>query len=484
MRRVLAIVGVLAIAGAVDAEADSAAQTRCGTPALLPALASRPRIDASAVPLTANGDKLTRDGFGAGYTTKLTNNFAVKWRDPSVTDAEAQLVADSLEKAWSKYIVELGHDVCTGCGTYRLNAYIARPADSPSIEFSGGYAWIDDEGYPFFVISRDVFELPRAAERVQAIAVHEFYHDVQFSTGAFAWGEGEHGWFWEATAEWAAQETLPELPDPFLFVGALAVKSELPLYYYGDALGGDAVSGLHQYGASLFFRYATQTLGDPALVVDAWKHGAPRAEPLATIAAELPPDRELPALYGEFAAHAAVWDYPEPQRAFIVDSIAQYQQMYAAVDPIAARVPAEGIAMTTLVRPPYGYGYAVIELARPATGRFEVEARISSSGAATLQGAVVYGAPGAATYEPLAIADGTTGSAQIDLPDDIDVAYLVVSTITDERVTGDPIPLAYRVTPVERDDVGAGCDAGGGGAGWLVLGALVAPLAQRRRRPA
>lgn len=458
---------------------------RCGTPALLrkgpiPALATN--IPARA----AAGPKLTREGFGGTFQEHLSANFAIKWMDPSVTIAQAQIVSDALELAWAKYIDELGHDPCTGCDTFRLNAYISRAEDTPSIDFGGGYAYLDDEGYPYFVISRSIFAAGDAAAAVKAVAVHEFYHDIQFSTGAFAWGSTDYGWFWEATAEWAAQEALPAAADPYVFSGAFAVKSELPLYHYGDPFGADPVEGVHQYGAAIFFRHLTDKLDAPSVVVNAWEQSGAADEPLAAVSAQLP-SSDLVTLHTEFAARNAIWDYPH--RQFIIDSLGYYKGGYPGQTEIAAFVPPGGIGMTALARSPYGFGYSTIELRRPATGRFRIDAQMMASAIpAELHGTVVYGEPGAATYTPLAIT-GTTGSVTMDVPASAVRLYLVLSTTTDERLTGQAIPLSYAVTPVDPavDDVdpaeaGGCCETGSNPAGSVVAFAAVLLVLRRRRR--
>jgi len=451
---------------------------RCGTTELL-ATRPIPRL-AQVLHRAAAGPKGAREGFpGTTFQTTESTNFAVKWADATITTAQAQIVADGLEIAWAKYIDDLGHDPCTGCDTFKLNAYIARATDTPSIDYAGGYAWVDDAGFPYFVISREIFSQPDAAASVQAVAVHEFYHDIQFSTGAFVWDTTQYGWFWEATAEWASQEALPTASDPFVFSGAFALTSELPVYHYGDPFGADAVTGVHQYGAAIFWRYLTDKLSAPSVIVNTWEQSTADAEPLAAVTAQLP-SSDLVTIHTEFAARNSIWDYP--YRQFILDSIDLYQSAFPNLDLIAARVPAAGVALTPLARSPYGFGYSTIEIARPATGRFSAEIEIASP-TAQVHGTLVYGAPGAATYTPLETT-GQTATATIDLPAGVDTAYLVVSVTTDERLTGSAILLSYKVTPLEPEpepEAGGCCDAGTNPRGAMVL-AFGAIVALRRRR--
>ena len=466
-------------------------ERRCGTVELLPGLANRPRPPAfldSVVPLT----KSTRDAFGGTFQQVLSANFAVKWTDTTLTTAQAQVVADALERAWAKYIDELGHAPCTGCNMYRLNAYISRATDTPDIDFAGGYAWIDDQGYPYFVISRDIFSQPDANAQIAAVAAHEFYHDIQFSTGAFEWETTEYGWFWEATAEWAAQQALPESGEPFVFSGAFALRSELPVYHYGDPFGSDRLAGVHQYGAAIFFRYLTDKLS-PSVVVNTWEQASAAAEPLAEISSRLT-SSDLETIHTEFAARNAIWDYS--YRQFILDSLTLFKTNHPERDEIAARVPATGAAAATaLVRSPYGFGYSTIEIARPESGRFDVRVDMTAALPATLHATLVYGTPGAATYTPLAVA-GTSATATVELPAGVTTAYLVISTTTSERLTGNAIPVTYQVTPMAPPDMGSGsgsgmpgdeegggcCQSGSNPVGPLGLALVVMLIALRRRR--
>lgn len=480
MMRVAVVISIAVGLATVPEAAAGPRGHRCGTSALLRERPVPPL--ATTVPrLAGGGPKLVRDGFGGSFQQYVSTNFAVKWRDPTVTQAQAQAVAAALELAWQVYVDELGHAPCTGCETFVLNAYIARAQDNPGIDFDGGYAWIDDAGYPYFVISRSSL-----GEGVAALAAHEFYHDIQFSTGAFAWDTTDYGWFWEATAEWATQEALPTAADPYVFSGAFALRSELPLYHYGDPFGSDFVEGVQQYGAAIFFRHLTDKLRAPGVIVNAWEQAGPNDEPLAAIEARLP-SSNLVELHTEFAARNAIWDYPH--RHHILGSIQAFQGAFPELNLIAGLVPPGGVGMTPLARSPYGFGYATIELRRPPTGWFEIEVQMAPSTVrADLHGTVVYGEPGAATYTPLVI-DGATGTLTMNVPDTVVQLYLVLSATTSERLTGQPIPLSYRVTPVEpppveEPDLEAGgcCETGSSPAGSLVALGVLGVVLRRRRR--
>jgi uncharacterized protein (TIGR03382 family) len=482
----LALLVSLAFASTASADIP---RHRCGTPELL---ATRPipkLASPDSIPLRGGPEKMVREGFpGTSFQELLSPNFAIKWADPSVSAADAQIVADALELSWVKYIDELGHDPCFGCETFRLNAYIARDEgiDNPGIGFAGGYAFIDNDGFPYFVISRNLIA-PGNEDSIRGVAVHEFYHDIQFSTGSFAWETTPYGWFWESTAEWATQEALPGNSNGFVFTGAYALKSELPVYHYGDPFGGDPVEGVHQYGSSIFFRHVTEKLASPAIIVNTWENSTANDEPLQKIQDNLP-SSNIVALFSEFAARNAIWDYE--WRDQVINSIGTYKQFDPSLSEVMFRVPSAGVPMTDLPRSPYGFGYSTIELDRPATGRFEFEI-LKAPVPGGMFATVVHGAPGSATYTPLevnAASNAATGS--FVFPEGLFRAYLVVGVFTEDRLTTAPVTLSFRVSPIEIEpepepevpgEGGGCCDAGSSPVGSLAL-ALVALVGLRRKR--
>jgi hypothetical protein len=462
---------------------------RCGTPRLL-ATQRIPKL-ATRSPRTRllDGPKQVQDTFGEAYQILESTNFAVKWLDLSIQPDLAQLAVDALEQSWTKYIDEFGHAPCETCDEFKINAYITGAMETPAIDYAGGYAWVDQGGNPYFVISKDLFASVDSAETIASVAAHEFYHDVQFASGAFTFETTPYGWFWEATAEWAAQHVLPDAADPFVFSGAFALRSELPLYFYGDPFGENQVEGVHQYGAAIFWRFVTDKLGSPAAIVDTWEEAGADAEPMNEVEARLP-SGDLAALHTEFAARNVLWDYP--YRDFILASIANYQAFSPELDLISLRVPANGTPRAPLPRPPYGFGYTTIEIARPDLGQMTVEVSTIVNANVALHGTVVFDQPGGPTYLPLPVDAATaTGRLTIDFPAGVERAYLVVSITTPTRITSSPFAVQFAATPGVPEDEsepdggeGGGCcqTARGGEASALGLAGIVAILLGRRRR--
>ncbi len=486
------LVAVLMGAGGSPVWADpSDSIPRCGTPERLDLIAQQPL--ASEFPALATSEKLVRDAFDNAYTQRLSTNFVVKWLDSSITQTDAQNVLDALERGWSKYVTELRHSAPTGALTYRINAYLSRETDQPAIDYAGGYATIDFEGFPYLVVSRDLLSKPQNLEKV---SIHELYHLIQFATGAYP--GTTYAWYWEATADWAAIQTVPTNPKSYVLSGGLALRPDLPLYSWVD-FRTDYIAGTHQYGASLFFVHLTNKFGDPQIVAASWKNAPLGAEPIAMVTSLLPASTSLPTLFAEFAAHNAIWDYPG--RDAIQASIALFKESYPTADEIAARVPAAGAPLTMLQEKTYGLGYATIELARPSTGWVDVELQMTQLAPdVRLQATFVAGSPGSAIYTPLTI-DGTKATGKLGFPEGVTTAYLSIAPTTDRRTTAIEVPLSYRVTPTEGppiaidnpNDNGAassdgdvvpvlgGCRAGGGWSTWFPGIAVLALFLVRRR---
>jgi hypothetical protein len=464
----------LALALAVVVASPAAAAPRCGTNArLLEPGRRRPPEVALA------GSKMIRDPFPAAHELRTSANFALRWQAAALDDAQAQMVLGAAESAWSLYVGELGHRTPIGSDAFLLDIYVSTATDTPAIDYGGGYATLDGEGYPYFVVSADLLASPTSLRHV---VTHELYHCFQTSRDAFR-VDGSF-WYWEATAEWAAQERAPEEPDSYAFTGALGLSTHVPMFYMGDPSGAeDPVTGIHQYAASLFPRYLTDTRRDRSLVPATWETAGPNDDALDALLGRVAQDPERAAdLFGEFSAHAAVWDLPHAA------AIAPSVEVFAASYPERARPAATvgpggtgGFVEVEADRRLHAYSFDVIELARPAAGDLHVELAVDAAGSA---GTPVR--PRATLvragwrYTPVPVADGV-GRVSAKLDHDESRAWLVVAAVASTRDVAETFPFQFRVGPEVGDDsLHAGCRAGGRAPGvWLVL--LVLGAGRRRR---
>lgn len=491
-RRHLLLVATLALTLPAAPAAADTHSIRCGTPDRLPELHTRVRP--APVAHAGPAGKLVRDGFGGPFTgVRESTNFAVKWQSADVSEAKAQIVLDTLEASWLVFAA-LGHAGPTGTETYKLNAYIHTIDDNPSIDFDGGYAWVDDQGYPYFVISANIAE----GTTLQHVTAHELYHDYQLSLPAFQ--EGSAYWFWESTADWAAQEVYPASSDGYSFVGGYALLPELALFSAGDPFAKDPLPGYHQYGASIFERYLTDREDNPTLIAQAWETSDAADDPLRVLDALLA-SGSTAEIFAEMAAHNAVWDYP--QRELILPWIDYFRAAFPGVAPYHATVFGDGTGGfldSPEARPLRSWGYHHLRLVSPADGVFEIALEVDAQGSlgtpATWFAAVVAVTEAGLQYVEVPIS-GTTGELTVTLPEGPadGLHYLAIGVTGDARDDTETFAYRYRIRPVEApagpdagpgevpDEPGGCCSSGGGGApGSALLALLVMTLFRPRRR--
>src|SRR5690606_25188768 len=420
-----AAAAALALTALPGAPGAAPAPVRCGTVERLPHAVATPRPPRRV--LRGGGlPKQTRDSFGGSYQVRESTNFAVKWEGGGVSEDDAAFALASLEDSWALYMGELGHTPPTGSEDFRINAYIAGPTDNPSIDFDGGYATVDNQGHAYLVVSRSLLDQARA--NLRHVLSHEFYHDVQLGREVFY--DQSASWYWEATAEWASQELDPDLGDAYGFVGAFALRAELPVYYFGDPFAGE-LEGVHQYGASIFPRHLTDRFGDSTMVPLSWETAGPGDDPLDRLAAQRP-EGTLADAYREFAPHLALLDFTA--RNHIQAWVDAYDGAYPG-NRYALEVPPQGTGdwVTPGDRAPRALGANVIELAWPMTGAAQVEIEVDTAGSNGTPGQVsataVLQTVSGTEYVPIEITGGA-GSAVLPMLTD---GYLVVSATADTR---------------------------------------------------
>lgn len=450
------------------------ADSRCGTPVRMHTF--RHRATPPVITTANAGPKLERESFGPNHQLRTSANFALRWRDAAVTDAQAQIILDEAERNWTMFANTFQQPVPLGADQFKLNIYVSKSAtDDPGIDFDGGYANYDAEGYPFMVLSATLLT---DTIGLRATTSHELYHDFQMAHPAF---EAESSWwYWEATAEWAAQETQPDEPTMYWFVGAYALTEELALNHFGDPFGGDELGGVHQYGASVFPKYLTDTLGDRMIVPATWAGAGANDDALTALLAHARIADTAADKFAEFAARAMFWDMP--RGAVMQPMINSYAESYPDRSRLDATVGPSGTDWTAVKagRELHAFSYNTIELARPANGELRIE--LDGNAPAQLRATVVRQTSSGLVYNVVPFA-GTAGSLVVQLDANEPRAHLVVAAVADTRDATTTFPYRFRIgavpepEPVPED---GGCSTGSGH-GLALLG-LVGLFARRRRR--
>ena len=135
-------------------------------------------------------------------------------------------------------------------GSLGLYGYCA-PEGSVSARQLAGYCVLDNNYSPSQYGSSNFLNPLRVT------AAHEFFHDIQFG-----YDVDEDPWFMEGTATWIEDEVFGRINDNYQYL------AYSPIRYPRSAV--DYTSGLHAYGAWIFFRFASEYFHDRDVVRDFW----------------------------------------------------------------------------------------------------------------------------------------------------------------------------------------------------------------------
>ena len=248
---------------------------RCLLPALLAALNGAPPAHPYLLtppPQLANPPPRapTRSGeraiCGNNYPFhQETEHFTLQWSDPAAPQDRVDEIAARIEEAWT-YYADQGWQMPPYADTcylwFILDTTISGSGYTTlytSGDFPEGYpvtflhpTYIDDD-YPGFAVS---------------VAVHEFAHMLQFTVEDY-YAHADRTWYWEASAEWMAEKSAPDL-DWYAD----------STYWYADApeASYDSVINFHQYGMLGLNAWIDASVGFDA-ITEAWQTAAQHDEP-------------------------------------------------------------------------------------------------------------------------------------------------------------------------------------------------------------
>lgn len=474
----------------------------CGTLALMQPGPPPEPVVSSHVVVREDG-KYLRDAYGGQTEVATSKNFALKWGDQiPVSDAIAGLMLDQFEHSWQVEMDDLDHPPPSGTDQALFNVYIGDSGSGAPPSYGVNYFSHDDDGWPMIVIHPDNLDTP---EQAGPTVAHELYHAVQSATGNYIYWDLQdpRAWYWEASASWVMGEVWPEDAGQAGLLYGFAFLPHRSVHHFEYATADGGIEQLHQYGAFIFLRYLTEKIADPSLVRDSWvlanQYDLP-LEMLDELLADIDDDLGIDAVYPDFAARAATWDYERGEMYEMwLDWVADY---YPDDDHrIADNVYGDGTEGWEEIQgalEPEELAYNIIEFRSPDEGEYEVG--LEGDPDAPWGLVVVIETDDGVTYQPIEIEDGL-GDDVVDVPDDASM-YLAVSVLTTGGPVGQSFEYSYRIEQVEEElenpepegpdgpigstglsgsGDGCSCDqAHAAPVGLLVL--LLAPALARRRR--
>ena len=435
------------------------------------------------------GVRALRDAFGTFEHVRESDHFALKWGPNGSFESDADAILGALEEAWQVEVVELGFLPPRTTEAFKMNVYIGDTGgDAPSAEGAGGYFWYDPDGFPHLVLSQEA-----ARGGGGWTAAHELFHAVQDRYATYAY-DGLGGWFWEATAEWAASHVRPSDWEHGSFLGGYALLPHLSVSHF-DYPDTGALEEYHHYGAFIFPRFVDELLDDPSVIRATWENPEQSDDPLVSLSwATDARGADLRDVFALFATSMLDWRQYD-HAAHYADNVAQWTGLMPDADHRVAATRTDataGLVAAPAETLPRRFGLNVVHLTRPADGAWQVrfvgaDAGDDGTAAQWAPHVVVSGATGS-TDVPLKL-DGAEGTLTLDLAAaervSLVVPQLALAPSVDERFAFSyaferPAQLAPDVTGLmaSLDDEPQSCaSAGAPGAAVLALVALV-----RRRR--
>lgn len=433
-------------------------QLRCKTSELRDSLRQhrRPRHTARLHDLAAAPLQL-RDPFGKFTDVLTSEHFALKsGPDRSIDPELAQVMLSMLETAWQKEVGEEAMPPPAGTDEFLMNVYIGNTGGAaPETDVVGGWVVVDDEGYPLIVMHPDFLE-QSTTEYIGATLAHEFFHTIQFSSGLFTIDDTQsdeylqrYYWFWEASADWVAEEQYPSIGATF--VGAYEMLPEVGLEYVDYPDTGSLVEA-HHYGAAIFLRYLTEFGGDPTIVNRVWREAQPGVTPVKAMATLVEArGLTLSETLLRSAAHIAVWDFKNND-AYRASRDSMLESYPHGDHSISLELAGTGDAwvQAPAATLPMRLGYNVTRLKLPQKGHLEIDfqgAAVGSDGSPAVFGALaIKQTANGPVYLELPM-NGLQATAQLDLDGTETSVLLVVAALPAASVTAETFSYSVRMRP-------------------------------------
>ncbi len=484
----------------------------CGTLIMGSLMGAPTPLDLPAQAPAPDGELDVREALDGVTDSVESEHFAFKWgADWDPTEAQLELVLDSLEAAWEDQFEGLGFETPPGTSIYKLNVYqsgsgvLQNGVELPDV--GGAYTSTDPEGWPLIVLSEsswqidDVLAAHGFTEPDEVIAftlAHELQHASQMASSTYA-GAADT-WFLETRSEWAARNLYPGSYLASSDGLILALSPQLAFewfdfaYYSGrtwDPSEPPPDTTLHFYATWILTQHLSETHGEDFVV--RWSEEDLDADtPLDGLAVLLGDDDAVHEAIASAWGRARTNDFREEawlEEMFHLALDEQVLEDLPGFEPLTGQLGLdEALTPPPENHRPQRYGANRWHLDAPPT---ELSVVFEGDG---------QGSEGTPTeWKIVAVFDGEDGddawtlvepSAEgslLEVPDDIDTLELYVVAGGETYVEEEQFDYALAVqTPVvvaDGEDVGGCCSsAPGRRQPWLLVvlvGLLAAPRLRR-----
>jgi MYXO-CTERM domain-containing protein len=352
----------LVLFSAVYTTAQAKPTHQCATPIYWKQAMRQPK---AALPRVAVEVKSLHKPFDDFPNLVESENFAFQAGGAAPDAENIQQILAALERSFTHEVLQMGHPAPAGADQFLINVYLGNSVGAPQIEdFAYAYVTLDNQSIPYIVLHPDLLAEydTESFGFADVTLAHEFYHAVQFGTGAFETNDGY--WFWEATADWIAVEVFPEYIDGDAFVPGFLMYPHVPLESFDYPDAGDLIE-LHHYGAQIFARYISEQVADAELIRDVWLQGGSTETPIEVVSRLLSERGEdFEQVFLDFASHNAVLDYEraDSYNAWLESYVPFYPGEDFRVVGSALSAGSDGFIQIIAETSPGKLGYNVIDL--------------------------------------------------------------------------------------------------------------------------
>jgi len=194
-----------------------------------------------------------------------TESFAVGWPNGmDITEAKVQMAADAMEDAWQALIVDGGWPQPVSSELYYI--WVILDDDYAGSGYTTEYPADEyPEGYPVIFLNPEYSEDNKFWT---SLAAHEFNHAVQYGMRDYSYGANDdEDWYWEASAEWGAELSLPN---------ANAYGPQTWYYMSNSGARYSSMDGYHQYGMSVVNAHLEEHVSGEGGMLAAWVEASTR----------------------------------------------------------------------------------------------------------------------------------------------------------------------------------------------------------------